>query len=484
MVTLIGVCLSTQLAAMPGPQPTAPCPARPRHEAAPAGSSELAALAALLEELRDQLEEQRTTIAKNSEEIATQRAMIESLQRQLANGAAPSSAAAAQATNTPGQRAHPELPSRFVGEGEFPGSIQIPGTDTAFKLGGQARATVIHSLTPLGDDDRFITSSIPVDVGLASEEARAKYTAAPSRLNFEVRAPTRLGGLRTFVEYDFAGSGNAARLRHAFIQANRWIFGQTWSTFSDPEAQPTDIDFEGLNAISLFRQAQVRYTQPLNEGLSLSLAIEDPAPELTGAAGVNHTPDFVARVRWDPSKPSVGLATNVSHVQAAVLVRSLRGALTSEPTTTFSTGGFGMNVSGVGVPRWDRAARLKFAANHGWGIGRYIKDLEALGGQDAVYDPELGALRALKVFSAYVGYERQWRSWLHSAVTYGLVDVSNLDIQPDAAMHRTQRASFSVSWTPLDHVELIGEFLLGERVNKDGARGNASQFQAGWKWTY
>jgi hypothetical protein len=382
------------------------------------------------------------------------------------------------------QRADPELPHKFVGEGEFPGSIEIPGTDTAFKIGGQARATLVHSLSPLGEDDRFITSSIPVGVQLAGEQARSTYTAAPSRINFEFRSPTSLGGLRTFVEYDFAGSGNTARLRHAFIQANRWLFGQTWSTFSDPEAQPTDIDFEGLNAISLFRQAQLRYTHPLRETFNLSLAIENPSPDLTSAAGVNLTPDFVARVRWDPPKPARALTTNVAHVQAAVLVRTLRGAPAGQPQSTLSTGGFGVNVSGVLLPKLDPAGRIKFATNNGWGIGRYIKDLEALGGQDAVYDPTLGQLRALGVSSAYVGYERQWRPWLQSAVTYGVVNVANLDIQPDTALRRTQRTSFSLSWTPVRHSELIGEFLLGERVNKNGASGSASQFQAGWKWTY
>ena len=71
------------------------------------------------------------------------------------------------------------------------------------------------------------------------------------------------------------------------------------------------IDFEGLNAISLFRQAQIRYTQPFRESLSFSAAVENPAPDLTGAAGVNLTPDFVARVRWDPAKPAPGLTTRM-----------------------------------------------------------------------------------------------------------------------------------------------------------------------------
>jgi hypothetical protein len=183
---------------------------------------------------------------------------------------------------------------------EFPGSIRIPGTDTAFRVGGQARMTLVHALAPLGADDRFITSSIPVgDAQTAGEESRTTYSPSPSRLNLDLRSLTRIGAVRRFLEFDFAGTGNTARLRHAFIQAGRWMVGQTWSTFSDREAEPIGIDFEGLNAISLFRQAQIRFTQPIRRTLHLSFAVENPAPDLSGAQGVNVTPDFITRIRWE-----------------------------------------------------------------------------------------------------------------------------------------------------------------------------------------
>ena len=47
--------------------------------------------------------------------------------------------------------------------------------------------------------------------------------------------------MRAFIEGDFAGSGsgNLFRLRHAYGQWRKLTIGQTWSTFSDPEAEPT-----------------------------------------------------------------------------------------------------------------------------------------------------------------------------------------------------------------------------------------------------
>jgi hypothetical protein len=445
----------------------------------------LAALAARLDGLAKEVETQRQAIDRNTATIDEQRAVIALLRATVGERnpaiqpVTPPSPP--PALPGPGPQRPPDLPQRAVTGGDFPGSIEFPGTDTAFKFGGQARATLVHTLQPLGVDDRFITSSIPIGADRAGEAARVAYTAAPSRINLELRSPTPFGGIRTFFEYDFAGDGSTARLRHAFIETNRWTFGQTWSTFTDPEAHPEGIDFEGLNAMSWFRQAQIRYTRPLASRLELALAIENPAPDLTGAEGVNMVPDFIARVRWEPESRARGLFTEVAHVQAAVLGRSLRGQLVGQSEVTSSTGGVGVNISGVLVPIWDAAGRVKFSTISGWGIGRYIKDLEALGGQDAVYDAASGQLRSLGMASGYVGYERRWRSWLQTGFTYGLVHVANLDIQPDSALTRTHRASLSATWNPVSRTDFIGEFLWGERVNKDGARGSSTQIQAGWK---
>jgi hypothetical protein len=377
----------------------------------------------------------------------------------------------------------PSLPAEVVSAGEFPGSMRIPGTDAALKIGGQVRLTAVQTLAPLGTDDRFVTSSIPVGTQSPGEDARTVYTPVPSRFNFDLRGPFRGGSVRTFIEGDFAGSSNVLRLRHAYIQTQRWLVGQTWSTFADPEAEPIGIDFEGLNAISLFRQPQIRYSRSIREGLRLAVSLENPAPDLTGAQGVNLTPDFIARVRWIPGHGGpLGLGTQ--HVQAAILVRTLRGELDTRPEVTLTTGGFGGTVSGVLAPRWDTDDRIKFAGYAGWGIGKYITDLGTLGGQDAVFDSTSDSLRALRVSSGYFGYERAWTPTFLSSLTYGIVNVDNLDIQPLDALARTQRTSMNITWSPVPQADIILEFLFGTRVNKDGSRGTSSQIQAGWTYRF
>ena len=262
----------------------------------------LADLRRLVDDQRRLLEEQTRRLDAQARELEALRARLDdtsavalAARTQLAaltGSAAPAAPLTAQTSRGDSQdpQRTPELPAPVVSAGDFPGSLRIPGADAALKIGGQARMTLVHTLAALGTDDRFVTSSIPVEAEVPGEDSRTTYSPAASRANLDVRAHTPIGPLRTFLESDFAGSGRTMRLRHAFIQSDRWLIGQTWSTFSDPETEPIGIDFEGLNAISLFRQPLLRYTRALTGHLNASLALENPSPDLTGAQGVNHIP--------------------------------------------------------------------------------------------------------------------------------------------------------------------------------------------------
>ncbi len=133
---------------------------------------------------------------------------------------------------------------------------------------------------------------------------------------------------------------------------------------------------------------------------------------------------------------------------------------------------------------WRPRDFITFATALGKGIGRYITDLGSEGGQDAVYDATTNSLRALTAFSWYAGYEHWWTGTLRSTVTYGFVNVTNLDAQASDALHQTHRGSLNIAWSPLARVDLVTEFLTGRRVNKDGGEGQAGQVQFGWTFRF
>ena len=84
------------------------------------------------------------------------------------------------------------------------------------------------------------------------------------------------------------------------------------------------------------------------------------------------------------------------------------------------------------------------------------------------------------VASGYVGYEHAWSRTFTTAATYGVVNVSNLDVQPDDAFHQTRRTSINLMWNPVPFVDIVVEFLAGTRINKNGQRASSSQIQSGW----
>jgi hypothetical protein len=374
-----------------------------------------------------------------------------------------------------------------VSVGEFPGSFRIPGTDAALKIGGQVRVSGVVSLDAIGSDTRFVTSSIPVT---GSEEAgkgaRTTLSAGGSRFNMDFRTPTGVGAMRAFLEIGVDSSLNVV-LRHAFGQWGRWLLGQTWSTFSDPEAEPFGIDFEGLNAISLFRQAQVRYTTDLSDAYTLAAALENPAPDVTNASSVNLVPDLVLRARWNPKKGRGGLPLlgQLGHVQLAILTRQIRAESDLNPNQTVAKAGAGLGLSGVlQTGWWGETDEIKFSLYGGKGIGRYITDLRAVGGQDAYLDPATGEMTVLGVTAAYVGYERAWSKTLRSTLTLGWVWVDVLENQPNDALKYTRRFSLNLAWSPISRLDLVAEFLTGTRVNKDLQSGNATQIQLGSRFRF
>jgi uncharacterized coiled-coil protein SlyX len=378
----------------------------------------------------------------------------------------------------------PELPPNVVSAGDFPGSIRIPGTDTAVKFGGRIRTAAVFTLDDLGSDDRFLTNSIPVtdsDVA-AGKGPRTTFSANTSRFNFELRTPAGNSQMRAFIEGDFFGTnGNDVetnfRLRHAYAQFHGYLVGQTWSTFSDPAADHQDLDFEGINGENVIRQAQIRYTWTPREKLDMAVAAETPAVSITGGEGVNVVPDLVYRAVWKFKE--------IGHLQAAAVGRQIRGQSDLQPGTTVSAFAWGATLSGVVPFRYfELTDRFIYQLNIGKGNARYINDLNSLGGQDAVFDPASGDLTPLKAVGWYLDYEHQWKEWkatekmkLRSSLIWSFVTVHNLDFQLDDAYHKTNRYSFNLVFSPLARIDVGVEYIYGTRQNKNGEKGNSDQVQ-------
>jgi len=464
-----------------------------------------------VKELQKLIGEQKAQIESQEKLIAEQAGDIEQLKAQLAqmrqsldaltarlNQVETQQAAAAAAsrreldarlTKIEGSlQEKPELPE-VVSAGNFPGSFKIPGTDAAMKIGGVVWTSLVQTFTPLGSDFQFLTWSIPAEgMEQAGQGPRLSLGAKPSKFNFDVRSPTELGEMRAFIEGDFNGTNGAFRLRHAYGQYSRMLIGQTWSTFSDPYADHEDIDFEGVNAENVTRQAQVRYTFALPKDLRLAVALEYPTASVSGGAAVNQVPDFIGRIT---KKLPEG------HLQGALVLRAIRAQSTDHPEVVHSAPGWGASVSGV-LPvdgkGWTKDDRVIFQVNGGKGIARYINDLNSCNcGEDAAFAPD-ESLHALLAWGYYAAYEHHWANvWnplhlalnnLHTSIIWGRVNVDNLSFMPGTSYKRTDRVSLNALWSPVKSVDAGIEYIWGRRVNEDDSQGTARQLQFRFRFSF
>ena len=385
-------------------------------------------------------------------------------------------------------------PANTTYDPNFPGAWYLPGTTAAMKVGGYVNLSIVNSFDPMLIPDRFIVGSIPREGESATGATEGtQVSAQQTRMNLEYREQTTMGEIRAFVEGDFQGNGDTLRLRHAFGQFRTILAGKTWSTFMDNNAQPEEVDVEGINGQVLLRNSQIRWSPHFGETFNMKLALEDPATDIYDGEGQRGAFDLVASLERVP----LG-ALGMWNYRVGAILRDLSAIETVDGIQvsgeTKDTTGWGFTTGGrQPLTWWAEDDFLLWQVTYGEGIGHYINDLGTVGGGDAVFDPE-GKLRALPVFSGYVSYMHRWpltRGFfsglpgvMRSSFTLSWVDINNFDFQDDTDYNQTLRASMNIMYNPTKNIQTGVEFLWGQRKNKDGSKGTASQLQFAMRYIF
>ncbi|MCW9017556.1 MAG: DcaP family trimeric outer membrane transporter, partial [Kangiellaceae bacterium] len=200
------------------------------------------------------------------------------------------------------------------------------------------------------------------------------------------------------------------RLRHAFFTYDKWLFGQSWSTFQDVSALPESADFLGApDGIVFERQPMIRYTSG-----NWQFAIENPETTVTPFGGGgrivtddNGTPDFVARYNHK---------ADWGHVSVAALLRSLAY---EDGVIDDSTSSSGISLTGKFKVGEKDDIRFNFAS--GSGMGRYVGLNTANG---AVLDAN-GNLSAIDSSLYAVAFRHHWNSKWRSNVIISAMRIDN-----------------------------------------------------------
>jgi opacity protein-like surface antigen len=365
--------------------------------------------------------------------------------------------------------------------GKSPGSFILPGTNTEFSVSGYVKGDFIYDVGE-GLGDLFVPENI--NTSGDDEEGNFRAHARQSRITIRTSTPTDLGALKTTVEGDFFGGGgneaisnsNSFRLRHAYGEIGGLLAGQTWSNFMPIESYPNTVDFNGPAGVTFIRQAQLRYTHPVNENLSIAASLENS--EFSGRnetgvafgesittggikAGFDKAPDFTIAARYTDDWGLLKVAG------LGRLLTAPDGTVSGNSDEEFA---WGINASG-NAKLWD-GGKVLGAFTYGDGLGRYL--INGFG-QDAVFDSTTGSLETIEAFGIMAGVEQQITDTFSVGLTYGRSHFDEGAV--GSSLETVQTVHASMFYRPIPRLTFGGEVIWGSREDQNGADDDALRLQ-------
>ncbi len=326
--------------------------------------------------------------------------------------------------------------------------------------------------------DFYIPGATPVG-GSGESEPDFDFTAQGSRFFFATSTPTGRGEIKSRLEFDFLGSpgGNERvsnsynpRLRVAWAEMGNWRIGQDWSTFQNTAAIPESASFLALSDGMVFvRQAQIRYT---NGNFQASLENTDTTVTPFGGggrieAGDGAMPDLVARYNLRGDGVNVAFAGIARRLSAEV------GGIDGEA--------FGWGVSVQGRVSLTDTSDLRFSATAGEGVGRYI-GLNAINGAVATAS---GDLEAIPVYGGLIAWRQELGESRRFNVGYSYLEADNDVSLTGMGATRSVQSGYAALLTTLPGgVTLGGEVMIGNRELENGTSGTISRITLSTKYTF
>ncbi len=295
-------------------------------------------------------------------------------------------------------------------------NTQVNGKVTKAAIGGYVKVDVRHVEGDIAYQDYWIAN---LPAGAAQDTSHTGFNIKESRINFKLQH----GDVTGFIEMDFyGGDGNEVvsnstnpRVRHAFIQYENWLAGQTWTTFMPLHALPEALDFGGPHVGEVFiRQTQVRYTSG-----NWQFAIENPETNGDGnigssssAVGVSgnqadadeSTPDIVARYNLNKDWGTLSFAALVRKVNQGGIDETAFAANIAGKIKTFGKDDLRFQLS-VGEP------------------GRYV----AAGLTPDLVTNSKGESVIEETIAYTIAYRHFWGNELRTNVFYGAAETDTTD---------------------------------------------------------
>lgn len=362
------------------------------------------------------------------------------------------------------------------------GYIKLIGSSTRFSDGEVATNSLGR--------DFYLPQAIPTGGAPAAHDT--DFTAKQSR--FWLNLDTTVSGhaVKGYLEFDFqtapgtqgsqrTTNGYNPALRRAYMQVDRWTFGQDWSTFQYTGALPESTDYVGGAEGTVFvRQPLIRYSAPLGKGTTLHVSVENPesgtaslgSPTLT-ENGDDRLPDFAARLAWTGKRGELSVAG---------LVRQVR---IENAGVSADTGGFGVSVGGKLFLNEAKTGDARIMVTYGNNIGRYVGLNFA---PDAVFVPATNRLESASVFAVLGAVRVPLAPGVRVNLmgSYQTVDYSdNLALGSISGFNKQAWSiAGNLFYSPVKNIDLGIEYRHGQRELVSGADGSTDRIDVVAKYSF
>ena len=366
------------------------------------------------------------------------------------------------------------LPCLFLAQG---------GLAAEVKVGGYVKLDAMYSDYDSGSvgagaigRDFYLPGTVPAaGDGGGEGETYLDFHARETRFNLKATDEVDGKSVTAFIEFDFlvTAGGNervsnsyVPRMRHAFVKYDKWLLGQTWTTFQNVGALAENLDFVGPAEGTTFgRQPMIRYS---NGGWQFALENPETTVSQGGTRVVTDdglVPDVVLRYSSSPA------------FVIAAIVRQLR---INDPGSDYEETSVGSGISISGKVKAGGSDDFRYMFTAGSGLGRYV----ALNTTNAAAIDDEGKLENIDSMSGFVSYRHFWSDDWRSNITFSAFEADYADFMSDSGTESSQSLHINLLHSPIKKLTIGGELMFAQRELKGGADGQLTRLQFSAKYAF
>ncbi|WP_374527284.1 DcaP family trimeric outer membrane transporter [Acinetobacter sp.] len=306
--------------------------------------------------------------------------------------------------------------------------------------------------------------------GISDNEDKFYSTLTTTRLGLDINSSKENQPISGKLEIDFRGGTNndTIRIRHAYLDYNNFLIGQTTSSFVDTDNHPQMLDFGSPLGIGSGRTPMLRYSNNLNSQTKYFVGLEQGRTE-------NRLPSLTSKLKYNYQNGNG--SASLRGLAQEVRVKELNDK------TKFSWGlGLGTNY------KLNNYFQINADYSHVKGDSNFI-----LYTNSAYNYSENDEIINLNEFDSFtLGLTYKINPKLQSTLAYGAMFSNNNNKFSETAISnndtsqnkRLQQGWINLMYSPIIPLTVGVEYIYGERETFTGETGKDSRLSTMVKYSF